>query len=76
MVRQGPLLFHWVDAHTYLSDEELSIEVMSLETVERLAAHYKLRLIRKEFHDCLYTSSCKSMHAVRLSHSVPPCFAS
>lgn len=26
-VNLGPLLFHWADAHTYLPEDELSIEV-------------------------------------------------
>lgn len=34
---QGPLLWHWADAHTYLATPELSIEV-PLESVLRCAA--------------------------------------
>ena len=26
-VNLGPLLYHWADAHTYLPEDELSIEV-------------------------------------------------
>lgn len=59
-INLGPLLFHWADAHTYLSDGELSIE-LSLETVERLAAHYHLRTVRREFRHCLYTTNNRSM---------------
>ena len=59
-INLGPLLFHWADAHTYLSDGELSIE-LSLETVERLAAHYHLRTVRREFRQCKYTTNNRSM---------------
>lgn len=34
-INLGPLLYHWADAHTYLSGEELSVEP-SLEDVERI----------------------------------------
>lgn len=36
-INHGPLLWHWADAHTYLSTPELSIEV-PLESVLRCAA--------------------------------------
>jgi hypothetical protein len=72
-INLGPLLFHWADAHTYLSDSELSIEV-SLETVERLAAHYHLRTVRREFRQCLYTTNNRSMLqvCVRVREGEPP----
>jgi hypothetical protein len=34
---------------------------VSLETVERLAAHYNLRTVRREFRQCLYTTNNRSM---------------
>lgn len=46
-INLGPLLYHWADSHTYLPDEELSIE-LSLEEVVRIACLSGFRLLRKE----------------------------
>jgi len=59
-INMGPLLYHWSDAHTYLADEEMSIE-LSLDDLERIAAHYGLRMIKKEMHKCIYTQDTNSM---------------
>ncbi len=60
-VNLGPLLYHWADSHTYLSTQELSVE-LSLEDIERLALGigfaYEGAL---EMVEATYTSNCRSM---------------
>ena len=60
-VNLGPLLYHWADSHTYLSSEELSVE-LCLEDIERLAlgmgfAHEGAL----EMVEATYTCNCRSM---------------
>mmetsp|Transcript_13828 Transcript_13828/g.39154 ORF Transcript_13828/g.39154 Transcript_13828/m.39154 type:complete len:146 (+) Transcript_13828:204-641(+) len=60
-INLGPLLYHWADSHTYLSDEELSIEI-SLEDVKSVATACGLKLLREEFVMASYTSNHRSMY--------------
>ena len=46
-INLGPLMYHWTDAHTYLPDHEVSIE-LCLDDVERLAASNGLTMLSKE----------------------------
>ena len=59
-VNFGPLLYHWADARSYLSGEELSVE-MSLEDVERVAKSVGLNVVKREMRDSLYTADKRSM---------------
>ena len=56
----GPLLFHWADSHSYLPNEEMSIEI-SLEDVKAIAAAYGLKCIREEFVPASYTSNHRAL---------------
>ena len=60
-VNFGPLLFHWADARSYLSGDELSVE-MSLADVESVAESVGLRIVKREMRDSLYTADKMSMH--------------
>lgn len=59
-VNFGPLLFHWADASSYLSGDELSVE-MSLADIEKVANSVGLDIVKREMRDSLYTADRKSM---------------
>eukprot|EP00884_Botryococcus_braunii_P007642 jgi/Botrbrau1/1687/Bobra.116_2s0029.2 len=59
-INLGPLLYHWADSHTYLPDEELSIEV-SLDDVERISCAMGFRLLRKEMVPTGFNVNLRSM---------------
>ena len=60
-VNLGPLQWHWTDAHTYLPDEELSIEVTLADVV---AASQRLGFVFRKMEtgrNCRYMSNENSM---------------
>ena len=57
-INLGPLLFHWADAHTYLPEEELSIE-LSLEEVEAAAKQLGFKTIKREMGPAAYMANLK-----------------
>lgn len=57
-INLGPLLFHWADAHTYLSEEELSIE-LSLEEVEAAAKQLGFKTIKREMVPAAYMTNLR-----------------
>jgi carnosine N-methyltransferase len=59
-VNFGPLLFHWADARSYLSGDEVSVE-MSLADIEKIARDVGLDIVKREMRDSLYTADKKSM---------------
>lgn len=59
-INLGPLLFHWADAHTYLPEEELSIE-LSLEEVEAAAKQLGFKTIKREMVSAAYMTNLRSM---------------
>ena len=59
-INLGPLLWHWADAHTYLAEPELSLE-LPLDTVLRCAAARGFQLERRQsrfvpIYRCLHCS--------------------
>jgi len=52
------LLFHWADAHTYLPEEELSIE-LSLEEVEAAAKQLGFKTIKREMVSAAYMTNLR-----------------
>ena len=66
-INLGPLLYHWADSHTYLPDDELSIEI-SLEDVERIAAELGFITERREMVTAAYAANMR--HGLHL-----PCTA-
>ncbi|KAL3145964.1 hypothetical protein ABBQ38_015324 [Trebouxia sp. C0009 RCD-2024] len=59
-INLGPLLFHWADAHTYLPEEELSVE-LSLEEVEAAAKQLGFKTIKREMVPAAYMTNLRSM---------------
>ena len=57
-INLGPLLFHWADAHTYLPEEELSIE-LSLEEVEAAAKQLGFKTIKREMVSAAYMTNLR-----------------
>ena len=57
-INLGPLLFHWADAHTYLPEEELSIE-LSLEEVEAAATQLGFKIIKREMVPAAYMTNLR-----------------
>eukprot|EP01025_Chloroclados_australasicus_P065714 TRINITY_DN8955_c0_g1_i1.p1 TRINITY_DN8955_c0_g1~~TRINITY_DN8955_c0_g1_i1.p1 ORF type:complete len:446 (-),score=33.14 TRINITY_DN8955_c0_g1_i1:380-1606(-) len=60
-VNLGPLLYHWADSHTYLSSEELSIEV-PLNDVVNIATGLGFKLIKQEMVPAAYLANVRSMY--------------
>lgn len=68
-INLGPLLFHWADAHTYLPEEELSIE-LSLEEVEAAAKLLGFKTIKREMVSAAYMTNLRYVllcFAIRLT---------
>lgn len=60
-INLGPLQWHWADAHTYLSGEELSLE-LSLADVQRAAQTLGFEFATRETGlECAYMSNARSM---------------
>ncbi|KAG2448211.1 hypothetical protein HYH02_006796 [Chlamydomonas schloesseri] len=59
-INLGPLLYHWADAHTYLSTTEQSIE-LSLDDIKAAAAAMGLWMVKEEAVDAPYMADYKSM---------------
>lgn len=57
-INLGPLLFHWADAHTYLPEEELSVEI-SLEEVEAAAKQLGFKTIKREMVPAAYMTNLR-----------------
>ena len=57
-INLGPLLYHWADAHTYLPEGELSIE-LSLEEVEAAAAQIGFKTLQREIVPSAYMANLK-----------------
>ena len=57
-INLGPLLYHWADAHTYLPEGELSIE-LSLEEVEAAAAQMGFKTLQREIVPSAYMANLK-----------------
>ena len=57
-INLGPLLFHWADAHTYLPEEELSIE-LSLEEVEAAAKQLGFKIVKREMVPAAYMTNLR-----------------
>lgn len=57
-INLGPLLYHWADAHTYLAEEEMSVE-LSLEEVEAAAAQVGFRTIKREMVPAAYMANLR-----------------
>lgn len=57
-INLGPLLFHWADAHNYLPEEELSIE-LSLEEVEAAAKQLGFKTIKREMVSAAYMTNLR-----------------
>ena len=51
-------MFHWADAHTYLTEEELSIE-LSLEEVEAAAKQLGFKVIKREMVPAAYMANLR-----------------
>lgn len=47
-INLGPLLYHWADAHTYLGEDEPSIE-LPLADVERVACRLGFKTLMKDW---------------------------
>ena len=57
----GPLQWHWADAHTYLSTDELSIEI-SMAEVQRVAQKLGFVILKSETGKrCRYMCDDSSM---------------
>ena len=60
-VNLGPLQWHWADAHTYLGDDELSIEI-SLADVQRIAQRLGFVFLKREIGiKCRYMCDDRAM---------------
>lgn len=56
----GPLQYHWADAHRYLRQEELSVE-LSLEEVAAAAGALGFRTLRSELVPASFLRNQRSM---------------
>jgi carnosine N-methyltransferase len=63
-VNCGPLLYHWADAHTYLAERELSIEV-PLEDVKAAALAAGFEVLEEGWADCGYADNVRGMMRTR-----------
>ena len=59
-VHQGPLLYHWADAHTYLDTNELSIE-LPLEDVKAAALAAGFEVLEEGSVECRYADNRRGM---------------
>lgn len=57
-VNLGPLLYHWADAHTYLAEEEVSVE-LSLEEVEAAAKQVGFKTVKREMVPAAYMTNLR-----------------
>lgn len=57
-VNLGPLLYHWADAHTYLPEEEISIE-LCLKDVLQIAPAMGFQLLQKEMVPAAFNVNLK-----------------
>jgi len=63
-VNCGPLLYHWADAHTYLAQPELSLE-LPLEEVKAYALRAGFRLEEEGWRECGYAENGRGMMSTR-----------
>ena len=59
-INLGPLLWHWADSHTYLGEEEMSLE-LSMQDIDKISTLYGFDIKMQEMVKCNYATNIKSM---------------
>jgi carnosine N-methyltransferase len=68
-INLGPLKYHWADAHTYLSEDELSIE-LSLEDVLSVIQNTGFNMLERTTVQTSFNSNTRSEADISAGFSI------